>query len=83
MSEIDVKNMLANMNKHQLGIMHEYARFKAAGKAIPADVTCKAAKTINCLVVTMLWDRPLRAEERTVVLEAMCKVLAGKKGEVI
>ena len=83
MSEIDVERMLSAMTKRQRQTVADYARLRAKGAAIPADVKRGAVDAINVTVVTALWERPLLSAEAGVVLEAVCKALAGKKGETI
>lgn len=83
MSEKDIERMLENMTKHQRQAMHDYAVCKRAGKPVPAHIVRTAIDAINVVTVTALWQRPLRAPEREVVLNAISAYLNRQKAETI
>ena len=83
MSEIDVERMLSAMTKRQRQTVADYAKRRANGEAIPADVKQAAARIVCLTVNTTLLQRPLRAQEREVVLAALCDALMPEQVDVI
>lgn len=81
MSEVDITRMLNAMTKRQRQAVTDYARRRAAGEMIPADVKKAASCVVNLTVSTTLLERPLRADERDVVLAALCDALQPEQGE--
>lgn len=83
MSEIDITRMLNAMTKRQRQAVTDYARRRANGEAIPADVKQAAARVVCLTINTTLGARALRAQEREVVLAALCDALQPEQGEGI
>jgi hypothetical protein len=81
MSELDVERMLNAMTKRQRQAVTDYARRRAAGEPIPAEVKKTAARVVCLTVSTTLLERALRADERDVVLAAICDALQPEQGE--
>jgi hypothetical protein len=83
MTPSDAETMWQAMTKRQRDFVRDYARRKADGRRVPADVMRGAIEAVNTTLVTALWKKQLRGEALQVVIDAVAQVATRKPPEGI